>query len=809
MNAHAKPEPLKADANEIERFVRALFVYASPGTYVSLRAFYDAKDDLHPYAIRPLLVDDLTTVCRGAERLATEAAGEVRPIVFCPPIATFKTADNAKQGNLAEGLALSIECDQKASAGRSRLEALLGLATVAVESGGQWTDPETGEVEPKLHVHWRLTEPAATAEDQAALKEARALAARIVGADTTNVPTVHPIRWPGSWHRKAEPKLAAIVALNEGAEIDLHEALELLREAAGSTPGAAPKDGTLSIDAGTQKKSADDYLAILKGMAIDGQKHGNVRDMAASLAAQGCSERFVEAVCRYFCPVWDANAVALMRSGFDKYRKDTATAQTGDDPVDLWGTFPPPALPSGLLPEVIESFAKVQGDLMGADPSGLAVAALVTCAATITDEIKLQVKRHDTWTESARLWAALVGSPSTKKSPILSAATAPLCRIDGDMFREWQGKMQVWGALSKEEKATTPAPKQKRLRIGDTTPEAAQQVLEGSPDGVMCLQDELSGFFGSMDRYAGAKGSGADRAFWLQAFNGGEFALNRVGRGAALIPNLSVCLLGGIQPEPIRKIAADAADDGLLQRLFPIILKPATMGRDEPAPDAVGTYRDLVDALHKLKPPSGTGEALVKFSDAAQAIRRELEAKHLDLQSSEAVSRKLASHIGKYDGLFARLCLTWHCIEFAKAEHLPETIGEATARRVATFLHTFLLRHAVAFYAGTLGLSDDHDRLTAIAGYILAHKLEVVTNRHVQRGDRAMRAIREADIRPLLEQLAALGWLTKVDGPKPTLPPHWAVNPAVHVRFADRAKQEAARRGEAKTAIQAMLGSQA
>ena len=41
------------------------------------------------------------------------------------------------------------------------------------------------------------------------------------------------MRWPGSWHRKRTPKLARIVALNEDAEIDLEEALERLREAAG------------------------------------------------------------------------------------------------------------------------------------------------------------------------------------------------------------------------------------------------------------------------------------------------------------------------------------------------------------------------------------------------------------------------------------------------------------------------------------------------------------------------------------------------------------------------------------------------
>ena len=90
------------------------------------------------------------------------------------------------------------------------------------------------------------------------------------------------------------------------------------------------------------------------------------------------------------------------------------------------------------------------------------------------------------------------------------------------------------------------------------------------------------------------------------------------------------------------------------------------------------------------------------------------------MQTYEVIDKKLAAHIGKYDGLFARLCLLWHCIEGAEGL----TVTEHTARRVANFMHRFLLPHAMAFYAGMLALSNDHDRLTNVAGYILAEKAD-------------------------------------------------------------------------------------
>src|SRR6185437_14211846 len=89
----------------------------------------------------------------------------------------------------------------------------------------------TGEVHPKLHLHWRLSEPTRDDEDHAKLRLARDLASRLVGADATGKPVVHPLRWPGSWNQKTDkPRLARIVALTD-AELHLPDALDRVSEA--------------------------------------------------------------------------------------------------------------------------------------------------------------------------------------------------------------------------------------------------------------------------------------------------------------------------------------------------------------------------------------------------------------------------------------------------------------------------------------------------------------------------------------------------------------------------------------------------
>jgi hypothetical protein len=354
-----------------------------------------------------------------------------------------------------------------------------------------------------------------------------------------------------------------------------------------------------------------------------------------------------------------------------------------------------------------------------------------------------------------------------------------------------------------------------RIRIEDATPESVQSILEHNDQGVFMKRDELSGWFGQMEKYGGGgRGASADRGFWLQSFNGGYFVFDRVKRGSGVIKNLSVSLLGGIQNEALRRIVEDGVDDGLLQRLFVIMLRPAVMGRDEPVEN--DEYDALVRKLYKLREREEwyfSSATTVKFTDEAAAIRCKLEQKHLDLQSAyQTVNRKLASHIGKYDGLFARLCLLWQIIENVdkcKAKGFdgcawPYDIEAETAQRVADFMHHFLLKHAITFYVNELGLSDDHDRLSAVAGYILARRLNEITRRDVQRGDQRMRSLTERDTDGIFEQLEALGWLVRQQGRR-FKDVQWLVNPAVHTKFKAKATEEAKRRESKQADLAAAL----
>ena len=246
------------------------------------------------------LAGGLEFLTDAAEDDADRAANHPKGIVFAPPIATFTNKDHAREADVAEGYALTVECDSHPQEARKKLEGLLGEATVVVASGGRWTNPETGEAEDKLHLHWRLAVPA-RGDDRARLKRARELAAHLVGGDPSSGPICHPIRWPGSWHRKAVPVMCAIEIARVDVEISLDAALAKLEHAAaglGPQPKANGKDHSAEGSAGWSALVANILagnelhvsIASLAAMAVKAGMHGGavtnfLRDLMQASAA--------------------------------------------------------------------------------------------------------------------------------------------------------------------------------------------------------------------------------------------------------------------------------------------------------------------------------------------------------------------------------------------------------------------------------------------------------------------------------------------------------------------------------------------
>lgn len=672
------------------------------------------------------------------------------------------------------------------------------------------------------------------------------------------------MRWPGSWHRKAAPRLVRIVG-EAGNEINLQEAIDRLEDAWRADPRRQSHEearlGTEGSAAGESRDTTELITAIVTGADY----HAPIAALAMRFLKGGMPDAQVVLVLRGHMeavPVekrdlkdgvvhpnrWESRyqdipravSTARMKLGAaqDGASGTTSRSSPSDDdalwpdPIDFLGDSDltgAPKLKPEHMPEALAGFVFDTAARMGVDPAVVMLNAVVACASVCHDGWALQPKVHDdSWTENPRLWGAVVGDPSIMKTPVLKACTRPIDMLDAQARVEHAQAMRVWKAAvaaAKLDKVPPegwpPKPKCDRYMVEGTTIEALTEVLRDDDDAqfrapatkVLVRQDEMSGWVGDMDRYkAGGKGGG-DRAAYLTLYNGGRHTTDRVGRGNFAVPNWSGCVLGGIQPEPIQRIARDAADDGLLQRFLYCVPEAQGDGEDRRADSsAIQRYEALFQALVALHPPRGfcgtRARAVVLHADAHQH-RLAVNALAKAQASWPDVSNRMKAALGKWPGSFARLALTFHLIDLADANArgvdgpIAAVLPAATARRAAAYMRDILLPHLLRA-EGLLFLTPQTGHARWIAGFILASEAARDTSRIAMRDvTRAYKPLRAPEHRrevvEVMMQLEVMGWLRAEQHDNPARgTTNWLVNPKLHRLFAVAADAERSRRRRAQ-----------
>jgi hypothetical protein len=252
----------------------------------------------------------------------------------------------------------------------------------------------------------------------------------------------------------------------------------------------------------------------------------------------------------------------------------TANDLVSTEPVfDPWERYIVPEIPLHVLPPTVQDYVKSQAVVIGCDPSALAMAALTAFSGALDHRFAVKMMRNGNWWEHPRLWTLLVGDPSRKKTPIINDVTRPLERHQTDLRRSYEARLRDYEAAKKKDKDTDVEKPDPPVRyvVFDTTTEKLGEILSRSEHGLLVKRDEFSGWIGGMEKYSSGRAAGADRGFWLQAYDGGPHAVDRIGRGETYISNLSVSLIGGgsasqtdrvARADERRIVAAVLAGDG-------------------------------------------------------------------------------------------------------------------------------------------------------------------------------------------------------------------------------------------------------
>ncbi|MGO4336027.1 DUF3987 domain-containing protein [Labrys sp. KB_33_2] len=846
---------LKADPDQVLTFLNAVFrrCKVGEGNY-ALRAFEHSAEGR--CVLRQAVPFDRMLKGILVEAANVIAARSAPPAVLSPPVCIFgnETRDGkstATERNVLAAPAIVIDLDKAPRAGLEAARTVLGPPTLVVQSGGLWVASD-GEQQPKLHVYWRLKTPASSDQEKIDLKRARRLAALISGGDRTAAALSHPLRLPGSWHTKGEPRLCHVIENNVEAEVGLSDALALLQaeadlrglEAGDSRPAdsrtgfkaEAPlcRGDLLALAAAIPNPDAPDWNNWSDtGMAFYDASHGSDdgEDAFHAWSEKAVIVHDPEAT-QYkwdhirLSPPSDISTGTLIRRakqaepGFRLPSGATIRAelrpedffdpipelpggagtdgQEWPEPLDIFGHEDPASLsepPQGALPETLDRWARSEARRKGVSLTFAAASAMTAVAAAIGGSLRIRPRVHDDgWTEPAAFWTALVADPGSAKSPTISAAVQPLRELDKERWRLDKPRHDEWLAATrrrgKDAPPPGPEPAIRRCVVDDITMEQQVRIHAANPRGLLRAPDELAGLLGSLGAYK--KGADADRSQLLRLFDGGEITIDRVGSGTTRADSALMTVLAGTQPDKIRSLTRDLGADGLLQRCIFVLDDGADrVGIDEPADaQALADYRQLVRHLAQAEHLS---LSVVRASPDAQTVlvgaRRRISA----LVHLPGASGALQGHIAKWEKLLWRIALVFHCAnEFGRAGCVDceVPLSLETARQAALFAG-HLVQHSIEFYRRNYDASTTNTEAIGIAGWLLTRPdISTVTRRDIQQARKSLAGV--DNVRQLLramEELVIAGWC-KEEARKVDGPTKWAINPAVHERFFGQAQRE-------------------
>ena len=403
---------------------------------------------------------------------------------------------------------------------------------------------------------------------------------------------------------------------------------------------------------------------------------------------------------------------------------------------------PVPEFEPELLPSVLSVSAQEISKSKQAPIDFVAVGFMVALSSLVARHIAIRPMASDNWTVVPNLWGLIVGRPSAKKTPALSAALKTLHRLEDaaaelheseleefamqDQLHEHQvraNNSKIQGLLKKgdsisksdasaliqEQQELKPSePDCTRYIANDTTVEKLADLLKGNPSILVC-RDELQGFFAGLERH----GQESARAFYLEAWTGTEaFKVDRISRGSIRIPRVCVSVLGGIQPGPMgsmmREMQRNArANDGLLQRfqlaVWPDLSRRFELVDVEPNRQNWSELMGLVERLGSLNPADvgadipESGIPYLRFSTDAQQLFLRWLLRHENRLRNEDMPECMEVHLGKYPSLVPSLALIIH---LAEGNQGPVDLTSTTK---AIAWAKYLEAHAKRLYAPIVG----------------------------------------------------------------------------------------------------------
>lgn len=397
-------------------------------------------------------------------------------------------------------------------------------------------------------------------------------------------------------------------------------------------------------------------------------------------------------------------------------------------PTPITQTLPPvKTITSDMLPKNLWRYTDNQALRLSTPHEYIGVPLVIGLASTIGTKVSIFPKMLDDWETIPNLWGAIIGNPSTKKSPALSAGVKPLHNLTFKAKEQYEHFKKEFATqkevnefktkaareelkkLAKEQakqaddtenpitdddlkakaqsiaeasEADETAPMLKRYITDDSTYQKLGELLSQTHNGLLVERDELTGLLAAL------KGEQNEEArnFYLEAYNGtGSKIMDRVMRGSIFIDKHCLSVVGGIQPDKLEHYLSNSikglGNDGLMQRFQLSVYPDHIKGRkekdiavDKGTRQAVYDLFEIIDNMTigdfikygACKPDQFCNRPHYRFTkEAAEHFLQWYDHNTAKAESSDHTI--ISEHLMKYTKTVPSLALIFHlidCIEY-------------------------------------------------------------------------------------------------------------------------------------------------
>ena len=475
-----------------------------------------------------------------------------------------------------------------------------------------------------------------------------------------------------------------------------------------------------------------------------------------NIAAIECADLFDESIVEKCV---DAYHDAMV----NKHRGNTSpdlrfATETGDRAPDRdWIPYP-----LEQIPDPLASYVEDQADAIGCHPVMIAMPLLTAAAAAIGDTRVLRAKGQ--WNVPSILWSMIVSESGTAKTPAFRAALTFTRERERKLRKEYEETLKAWqvefaeykSALQRwkkkpagEEPDCPPQPPMPRVLVSDTTIQAIAPILNANARGILLGTDELSGWFGSFDKFNKGAASG-DTGYWLSMYCGEPIIRDRItgDHSNLYVPRALCSITGGIQPGILRRTLSNEHQESGLAARFLFVMPPRRKKHwqtNEPSLAIAETVRGVFEFLNELKfvdNEHGEPEAAVlTLDDEARKLYGDWYDRHQD-ETLERVGT-MAAAWSKLEEIPLRLALVFHLIRCATGEPVQQVQVDRESMQRAIAVANWHKRETDRVYSSLHQSEAERDRMDLI-DYI-KQKGGTITVRELQRNRRQFKTADDAD----------------------------------------------------------------